>query len=158
MPRVLRRFLIVVAVWAAYTVTLGLFERLAPRSWVRSYQRAVNPVFRTWTGTALGWAIIETTGRRTGQPRHVPVGGRLRGDVYWTVAGDGRNSDFVKNIEADPRVRVRVHGSWRTGRAQVLPGDDARRRLLRLNPVNSVFVAIAAKDPLTIRIDLDARR
>ena len=143
-----------VGVVVAYVVTLGLFERLAPRAWVRRYQRAVNPFFRSWAGVAFGWAVIETTGRRSGQPRRTPVGGRLRGSTYWTVAGDGRHSDYVKNIETSPAVRVQVHGRWRAGTAHVLADDPARRRLLRLNPINSAFVAIAAKDPVTIRIDL----
>jgi deazaflavin-dependent oxidoreductase (nitroreductase family) len=145
---------VLVAVTVAYVVGVGLFERLAPRRWVRAYQRAANPGFRWWAGFSLGWAVIETTGRRTGLKRQVPVGGRLQGDVYWTVAGDGGRSAYVRNIEADPRVRVRVHGRWREGVAHVLPDDDARRRLLRLNPLNSAFVLIAATDPLTIRIDL----
>ena len=138
-------------------VGVALFERFAPRRWVRAYQRRANPLYRWWTGIAFGWAVIETTGRRTGRPRQVPVGGRLRGSTFWCVAGDGRHSAFVKNIEADPAVRLRVHGRWRTGTAHVLAEDDGRRRLLRLNPVNSLFVAIAAREPLTIRIDLDRR-
>jgi hypothetical protein len=42
------------------------------------------------------------------------------------------------------------------GTATVLPDDDARRRLWTLNPLNSLFVGIAARDPLTVRIDLRA--
>ena len=146
-----------VAGYVGYIVVVGLFERLAPRRVVRAYQRTVNPSYLTWTGLAFGWAVIETTGRRTGLPRQVPVGGRLRGNTYWTVAGDGMHSAWVKNIAADPHVRVKVHGRWRTGTAHVLHDDDARRRLLRLNPLNSPFVLIAAKDPLTVRIDLAPR-
>jgi deazaflavin-dependent oxidoreductase (nitroreductase family) len=146
--------LVILIVVIVYIVGLALFERLAPRSWVRAYQRAANPFFRLWTGLALGWAVIETTGRRTGRPRQVPVGGRLRGSVFWAVAGDGRHSAFVLNIEANPLVRVRVHGRWRPGVAHVLTDDNARRRLRRLNPINGAFLMIAAKDPLTIRIDI----
>src|SRR5688500_901782 len=36
---------------------VGLFERLAPRPWVRAYQRAMNPLFRWWCGLALGFAV-----------------------------------------------------------------------------------------------------
>jgi deazaflavin-dependent oxidoreductase (nitroreductase family) len=82
------------------------------------------------------------------------VGGALRGASYWLVAGDARHSQYVKNITADPRVRVKVHGRWRTGTAVVCTDDDAGKRLLRLNPLNSVFVAIAGRDPVTVRIDL----
>jgi deazaflavin-dependent oxidoreductase (nitroreductase family) len=139
----------------AYIVGFGLFERLAPRRWVRRFQRSVNPWYLWWTGRALGWAVIETTGRRTGLSRLTPIGGRLRGGVYWAVAGDGLNSGFVRNITANHAVRIRVHGRWRTGRAAALPDDNARKRLLRLNPINSLFLLIASRDPVTIRIDLD---
>ena len=147
---------VVVVALLAYIVGLGLFERLAPRRWVRAYQRTVNPWFRWWAGIAFGFGVIETTGRRTGKARQTPVGGRLRAKVFWTVAGDGRYAAWVRNIEANPRVRVRVHGRWRSGTAELLPDDDPRRRLLRLNPVNSLFVLIAAKHPLSIRIMLDS--
>lgn len=149
---------VILAVVAVDIIGVAVFERLAPRRWVRSYQRVVNPFYEAWTGLAFGWAVIETTGRRTGLPRRVPVGGRLRGNTYWCVAGDGAHSAFVKNIDADPRVRVRVHGRWRTGTAHLLPDDNPRKRLLHINPLNSVFVWIAGKNPLTIRIDLEPRR
>lgn len=139
----------------AYLVVVGLFERLAPRRWVKAFQRVANPTFRRWAGLAAGWAVVETTGRRSGRPRQIPVGGRLVGDrAYWLVAADGRHADYVRNILADPRVRVRVHGRWRAGVATILDDDPPRRRLVKLNPFNSAFLAIAAKDPLTIRIDL----
>jgi deazaflavin-dependent oxidoreductase (nitroreductase family) len=146
-----------VTIYLVYLVVTATFERLAPRRWVRAYQRAVNPFFRLCAGVALGFGVIETTGRRTGLRRQTPVGGRLRGDSFWCVAGDGAASSWVMNIESEPRVRVKVHGRWRTGTAHLLLGDDARRRLWRLNPLNSLFVGIAARDPLTVRIDLCAR-
>lgn len=143
--------------YVVYVVVTATFERLAPRRWVRAYQRAMNPFFRVWAGLAPGFAVIETTGRRTGRPRQVPVGGRLRCNTFWCVAGDGTESSWVMNVESDPRVRVKVHGTWRTGTAHLLHDDDARRRLWTLNPFNSLFVGIAASDPLTVRIDLGAR-
>lgn len=143
---------------ALYITAVATFERLAPRRWVRRWQRLANPLLRPSAGWAPGWAVIETTGRRTGRRRRTPVGSRLKGSNLWVVAGDGRSSQWVLNAEADPRVRVQVHGRWRSGRAQVLADDDARRRLLRMNPLNSLFVGIAGTDLLTVRIDLDAER
>ncbi len=146
---------VILGLMITYTLGVGLFERLAPRTWVRSYQRTVNPFFRHWTGRAHGWAVLETVGRVTGRAHETPVGGRLiDGRTYWFVAGDAAHSDFVRNIEANPRVRLRVHGRWHEGIATPMPEDHARRRLLRLNPFNSAFVAIAARDPMTVRVDL----
>lgn len=148
---------IVAGVAAVYYVGVALFERLAPRRIVRAYQRANNRVQVPVLGVLPGWAVIETVGRRTGTRRQVPVGGRLSGDTFWLVAGDGRHSAFVKNIEAQPRVRIRVHGRWHDATATVVDDDDPVRRLLRLNPVNSGFVWLANRgaDMLTVRVDLD---
>ena len=138
-----------------YVVGAASFERFAPPRWVRAYQRFANPLFGPVMGTVLGWAVVETIGRNSGQPRQVPVGGRLRGNSFWLVAGESRRSKYLKNIEANPTVRLRVHGRWRSGTAHVLADDNPRRRLLHLNPLNSLFVWIAGKDLVTIRVDLE---
>ena len=70
-----------------------------------------------------GDAELETTGRRTGRPRRTPIcNGQVDG-TFWLIAQHGRRSDYVRNIEADPRVRVRTgaHRAWRTGVARALP-------------------------------------
>jgi hypothetical protein len=85
-------------------ITTALYERLAPRRMVRGFRNLVgNPLSRPSAGIAPGWAVIETVGRRSGLPRQVPVGGRLRGDCFWLVAADGRRAHYVRNIECDPR-------------------------------------------------------
>lgn len=109
--------------------------------------------FRFSAGLMPGFAVIETTGRRSGLPRQTPVGGRMKGSVYWLVAGNSR-SQYIRNIEADPHVRVRVHGKWHSGTALICHDDNPRRRLFRLNPVNSFFIWLAGKDLLTVRVDL----
>jgi deazaflavin-dependent oxidoreductase (nitroreductase family) len=137
-------------------LAVAVFERFAPRRFVRGYQKYVgNPLQRNAAGLVPGFAVIETIGRRTGQLRRVPVGGALRGTTFWFVAGDARHAGYVRNIEADPRVRVKVHGRWRAGTAQLCPDDNPRMRLLRLNPLNSLFVWIAGTDLLTVRVDLE---
>jgi deazaflavin-dependent oxidoreductase (nitroreductase family) len=107
-----------------------------------------------------GWAppwfgLLETTGRRSGLPRQTPVGNGLDGDTFWVVAVHGRQADYVRNIIADPRVRVRVNGRWRGGTAILLPGDDpiARSRTLRYQ-WDAALGRMMATTPLTIRIDL----
>jgi deazaflavin-dependent oxidoreductase (nitroreductase family) len=138
-----------------FVVGPALFERLAPRPWVIAYQRVFMSSYRPLAGVVPGWAVVETSGRRTGQPRQTPVGGRLCGDTFWLVVGDRSRSQYVKNIEANPTVRVRAHGRWRSGTARVLVDDNARHRLMTMNPINSVFIWIAGTDLATIRIDLD---
>jgi len=112
-----------------------------------------------------GDALLETTGRRTGQPRRTPVCDGLDGDTFWLVAQRGRRADWVKNIQANPRVRVKVRtGSgvgWRAGTAHVLDDDDPRERQRRMGQGNfarCLCVSASAAmgtDPLTVRVDLD---
>jgi hypothetical protein len=61
----------------------------------------------------------------------------------------------VKNIKANPRVRLRVGGRWRTGTAHVLEHDDARMRQKSLRRVNAAFVRLMGTELLTVRVDLD---
>jgi deazaflavin-dependent oxidoreductase (nitroreductase family) len=122
--------------------------------------RLLNPVVRTAARTGLplpGVVILETTGRRTGEPRRVPVGKARVGDTLWIVAEHGRRAAYVRNIEANPRVRVRVGREWRAGTARVLPEDDWRERQRRIpNRPNSTMVRLMGSDPVTVRVDLDS--
>ena len=122
--------------------------------------RLLNPVVRAASRAGLplpGLVILETTGRRSGEPRRTPVGKAIVGDTLWVIAEHGRKAAYVRNLEAEPRVRVRVGRAWRTGTAHVLPEDDWRERQRRIpNRTNSAAVRVAGSDPVTVRVDLDA--
>ncbi len=102
------------------------------------------------------FALLETTGRRTGSRRYTPVGNGLVRDTFWLVAAHGLQADYVQNLEAKPRVRVKIGRQWRNGTAVVLPDDDpaARSRTLPYQWDAAIGRAMASA-PLTIRIDLD---
>lgn len=121
--------------------------------------RLLNPLVRAAAdaGAPLpGLVILETTGRRSGAPRRVPVGKAIVGDTLWIVAEHGRKASYVRNIEAQPRVRARVGRQWRPGTARVLPDDDWRERQRRMpNSANSAAVRLMGTDPVTVRVDLD---
>jgi deazaflavin-dependent oxidoreductase (nitroreductase family) len=118
----------------------------------------VNPVVKLAVRLRLvrGWAILETRGRKTGLPRQNPVGNGLAGDeTFWIVAEHGRKAGYVRNIAADPRVRVFVRGRWRTGTAHALPDDDPLERQRSLPALNARVVRLMGTDLMTVRIDLD---
>lgn len=124
----------------------------------------VNPVVRglfRFGIPAPGTAILETIGRKSGQPRQTPVTNGLDGDTFWIVAEHGRSASYVRNIEANPRVRVRAGRRWREGKAQTLPDDDPRDRLRHIvskhpiTRINTATVRLMQTDLLSIRIDLD---
>jgi deazaflavin-dependent oxidoreductase (nitroreductase family) len=77
-----------------------------------------------------GDALLETIGRRTGRTRRTPICDGQDADTFWLVVQHGRRTDYVRNIEANPRVRVRTgsRAAWRTGMAYVLEDDDANDR------------------------------
>jgi deazaflavin-dependent oxidoreductase (nitroreductase family) len=120
--------------------------------------KLVNPIVRAAARAGIPLplvVILETRGRKSGQPRRIPVGKAITGDTLWVVAEHGRKAAYVKNIEADPHVRVRVGRKWRSGTAHVLYDDDWRERQRRLpNKLNSASVRLMGTEHLTIRIDL----
>jgi deazaflavin-dependent oxidoreductase (nitroreductase family) len=124
-------------------------------------RRLLNPLVKAAANAGIplpGLVILETTGRRSGQPRRTPVGKALEGDTLWVVAEHGRRASYVRNIEANPRVRVRIGRDWRTATARVLPDDDPRERQRRLpNRLNSAAVRLMGSDLLTVRVDLDPK-
>jgi deazaflavin-dependent oxidoreductase (nitroreductase family) len=74
-----------------------------------------------------GTALLETTGGKSGKTRRNPVTDGLDDETtFWIVAEHGRHAGYVRNIEANPRVRVMVAGRWRTGIAHLLDDDDPR--------------------------------
>ena len=112
-----------------------------------------------------GYALLETTGRKTGKVRRTPVGNGRVGYQFWLVAEHGMKAGYIRNIAANPRIRLQLrHGilaRWHTGTAQLLPDDDARERQRGLagrrpgTALNTAAVRLFGTDLLTVRIDLD---
>lgn len=75
------------------------------------------------------FALLETTGRRSGLARRTPVGNGLVGDTFWLIAARGDAADYVKNLRHEPVVRVKIGRRWLSGTAEVLPDDDPNQRL-----------------------------
>ncbi|MGH3676964.1 MAG: nitroreductase family deazaflavin-dependent oxidoreductase [Mycobacterium sp.] len=116
-----------------------------------SFQKLVlNPIMRQLPIQQL----LETTGRKSGQPRRTPLGGSRVGDQFWFVSEFGEKSQYVQNIKANPNVRVRLGGKWHNGTAHLVPDDDPRERLRSLPQFNSFGVRTFGTNLLTIRVDL----
>ena len=113
-------------------------------------RRLVNPV-----GRQLPVTMLETIGRKSGEPRHTAIGGRVIDGAFWLVSEHGDHADFVRNIKANPAVRVRINGEWRSGTAHLVPDDDPVERLRQLRQLNSAVVRVMGTDLLSVRVDLD---
>ena len=98
--------------------------------------------------------LLETTGRKSGQPRRIPLGGSRVGSEFWFVSEFGENSQYIKNIKADPNVGVRLNGRWNNGFAHLRPDDDPHERLRSLPQFNSMGVRTFGTNLLTVRVDL----
>ena len=84
------------------------------------------------------------------------------GGTVWVVAEQGLRADYVRNVLAQPQVRVKIGRSWHPGRAEVLPDDDAwsRHTLIErgngwMGRADGVFFRVAAGQPVTVRVNLD---
>lgn len=128
----------------------------------RRVGRVLNPVVgrlarlgvRTDRATEL-----ETVGRRSGQLRTVPVSAVFDASGAWLISQHGHRSGWARNIEADPRVRIRHGAVMRSGTARFVPDDDvaARARTFATNPVARAAAAWTFRalqtDPVSVRID-----
>lgn len=115
-------------------------ERLAEaqQALTRTAFRTLNSVLRpaviAGIGNPLplggGAIVLEVTGRKSGEPRQVPLLSSRVGDklVVSTVRGD---SQWLANIEADPNVVVHLGGVRRDATACVKRG-----------PLNTVLLTL----------------
>ncbi len=111
-----------------------------------------------------GYALLETTGRKTGKPRRTPVGDGRIGRQFWLVAEHGMKAGYVRNIERDPHVRLKLREGlryhWHRGTAHLLLEDDPRERQrwlasqLPSSAGNARAVRLFGTELRTVRIDL----
>ena len=112
-----------------------------------------------------GYALLETIGRKTGKARRTPVGDALVGRQFWIVAEYGMKAGYIRNIAANPRVRLKLRDGlrarWYTGTAHVLWDDDPRARQrwlagqLPSSRANAAAVRLFGTASLTVRMELD---
>lgn len=132
------------------TTSQRLRRRMAMGFW-----RLFNPLARALAGLAPWWVVIETTGRRSGLARRTPLArGPLEDGALWLISTHGRHATWVRNLEAEPVVRIRVRGRWLRGRASVEPLDPAR--VARFNAYARTAAAGAVGiDPVLVRVTLE---
>ena len=72
----------------------------------------------------------------------------------YLVSEFGERSQYIRNIQANPAVRVRIRGRWHDGVAHLVPDDDPHERLKSLPQFNSLGVRTFGTNLLTVRVDL----
>jgi len=130
--------------------------------------RLVKKVMRLLLRLGLvprAFALLETTGRRSGQPRLTPVGNGLIDGTFWLIAARGESADYVRNLRHHSAVRLRIGRRWYHGHAAALPEDDVDRRLEyilahfgRLRSMDAralqTSIRLGESTPIVVRIDL----
>ena len=100
------------------TATFRLAGEAAVRTGFRVLNQLVTPPLRSGLASppnvGPGLVVLETTGRKSGAPREVPLIAARVGDrlVVSTVRSD---SQWLRNLEASPEGRV-----WTCGRPQAV--------------------------------------
>ncbi|RDI54282.1 nitroreductase family deazaflavin-dependent oxidoreductase [Nocardia mexicana] len=120
-----------------------------------------NPAFRALDrlGVRSTFATeLVTTGRKSGQPRRVPVSVLFDDEGAWIICQHGMRSGWGNNVRANPEVRLRQGDRWRTGTAELRPDDDvvARARAFAphpaLAPLTAATFATLQTTPVSVRI------
>ena len=131
----------------------------------RSMGRIVmNPVVAALDRLGIRSSLVvelETIGRRSGEPRRVPLAGRVDGNDLWVISQHGRRAGWAHNIAANPKVRVRIDNEWRTGTATFEPDDDIRARGRSFGgngrlgrSATALTMRAMESDPISVRIAL----
>ena len=126
------------------------------RAAARAFWRLFNPLARRAAGVAPWWVVLETVGRRSGEPRRVPLArGPVDGHTVWLISVHGAHASFAYNIASNPRVRLKLSGRWQEGTAVVAPLDS--ETLARFNRYARLGPRTLGIEPKLVRIDLDSR-
>jgi deazaflavin-dependent oxidoreductase (nitroreductase family) len=78
------------------------------------------------------YCYLTTTGRRTGNPHEIEIWFGTEQGVVYLLSGGGGNADWVRNLQADSRVLLRIGTqAWETtARVVTDAGEEARARRL----------------------------
>jgi len=84
--------------------------------------RALSALMLPWFAflPPPGFGVITTTGSRTGKTRRKCIRAIRRGNEAYIVSIAGAHAAWLKNIRANPNVRLRIRGGTFTGIAREL--------------------------------------
>jgi deazaflavin-dependent oxidoreductase (nitroreductase family) len=116
----------------------------------------LNPAVKTLSRLGVRTAMateLETIGRKTGQPRRVPVSAQFDQNGAWVISQHGTRSGWGRNIADNPNLRMRQGNRWRTGVATFRPDDDVVARGRKFGRLGAKVVKATETTPVSVRID-----
>jgi len=89
---------------------------------MKNIQKIHRLLYAIGLGPLIGRIILllTTTGRRSGKKRVTPLQYELIGSDYYVGAARGLKADWVRNIQTDPHVEVRVGARHFSANAEVV--------------------------------------
>jgi deazaflavin-dependent oxidoreductase (nitroreductase family) len=89
---------------------------------MKNVQKIHRVLYVIGLGPLIGRLILllTTTGRRSGKKRVTPLQYEMIGNDYYVGAARGTKADWVRNIQIDPQVEVRVGAKHFQGTAEVV--------------------------------------
>jgi deazaflavin-dependent oxidoreductase (nitroreductase family) len=106
------------------------------------------------------YCYLTTRGRVTGDDHEIEIWYVREGGTLFMLAGAGEQSDWVRNLQVDPSVRVRVEGVTHAGRGRVVTDADEDRHARtvvfdKYQPRNAGELVTWRERALPVAIDLD---
>jgi deazaflavin-dependent oxidoreductase (nitroreductase family) len=94
---------------------------------MKNIQKIHRVLYAIGLGPVIGGFIIllTTTGRKSGKKRVTPLQYEKIGEEYYLGAARGLNADWVRNIQLNPQVELRVGAKHVHGTAEVVT-DSSR--------------------------------
>lgn len=89
---------------------------------MKNIQKIHRLLYAIGLGPLIGRIILllTTTGRKSGKKRVTPLQYELIGSDYYLGAARGLQADWVRNIQSDPHVDIRVGGKYIQGIAEIV--------------------------------------
>ena len=94
---------------------------------VKNLQKSHRMLYAIGLGPLIGRIILllTTTGRKSGMKRVTPLQYEKIGEDYYLGAARGLNADWVRNIQSNPQVELRVGAKHVHGTAEIVT-DSSR--------------------------------
>ena len=127
----------------------------APRFFWRLIHFGPRIAYALGLGPLIGRFVLllTTTGRKSGRPRVTPLVFEQQGETILVASARGASADWIRNIQANPRVRVRVGRRQFDGLAEATTDGekiaDYLQRQMERNP--RMFGAILRSEGLSSR-------
>jgi deazaflavin-dependent oxidoreductase (nitroreductase family) len=126
---------------------------------VRVYRETSGERGYHWRGTTV--LLLTAKGRRSGEPRTMPLIHRTDGDRWVVVASKGgapQNPSWFENLMADPEATIQVRGDVVPVRASVAKGEERSRLWSEMTEVWPAYDDYQARTEREIPVVVLSRR